>query len=211
MKGILITFEGIDSSGKTTQAKKLYQYLKKKKLPVIFTREPGGEIVAEKIRKILLSKKKLPLTALAELFLYEAARAQITNNLILPALKQGKIVVCDRFYDSTWAYQGYGRGLDLSWINKLNLEASLNLVPDLTFLVDIPVEISIQRKSNLKTKKDRLEKEKKAFFEKVRKGYLDLAKKEQRITIIAGEKTIPQVFAEVKKITDKFLKESLNE
>jgi dTMP kinase len=205
MKKILITFEGIDASGKTTQAKKLFNYLKRKKLPVIFTREPGGEKVAEKIRKILLSKKELSLTPLAEFLLYEACRSQIVTNLLLPALKQKKIVICDRFYDSTLAYQGYGRGLDLSLIKKLNLVASSNLVPDLTFFIDVPVKISLQRKTKLKTKKDRLEKEDQVFFEKVRKGYLDLAQKEKRVKVIDGQKSIPQIFEEIKKLVEQFL------
>ena len=168
MAGFFITFEGIDSCGKTTQARKLASYLRTKGYRVLLTREPGGDRIAEKVRRILLSKTNSEMTDLTELLLYEASRSQLTERTIRPAIKAGQVVVCDRYADSSLAYQGYGRGLSKTMIKELNRIASFGLVPDLTILVDVPIRISLERKRKEKTKKDRLEKERFEFHRRIR-------------------------------------------
>jgi dTMP kinase len=207
MKGILITFEGIDYSGKTTQAKKLFNYLRRKRYKVMFLREPGGEKVSESIRQVLLSSRNVGMSPLSELLLYMASRAQLVSKVILPALKQGKIVICDRFYDSSLAYQGYGRGLDKKMIEYLNRISVSNTKPDLTILIDIPIKIFVQRMRENDKKKDRIEKEKIDFYRRVREGYLKIAQKEKRrFRIIDGSNKIEEVWEEVKSSIDVFLK-----
>ncbi|MFH1700224.1 MAG: dTMP kinase [Candidatus Zixiibacteriota bacterium] len=191
-KGLFITFEGIDGCGKSTQARKLFQTLKKAGLPVIFIREPGGTPVSEKIRKVLLDHR-IEISALSELFLYQAARANLTERKIIPALNKKQIVICDRFFDSTTAYQGYGRQLDLNLIEKLNKSASFERDPDMTFILDVDYETSLKRRNG---KPDRLEKEKKAFFNRVRKGFRDISKK-KRVILIDGRDDIVTIFAQI--------------
>ncbi len=206
MKGKLITLEGIDYSGKTTQAKKLFNYLKRKGHKVILLREPGGEKVSEKIRQVLLSSRNTGMSPLTELLLYEAARAQLVSRVILPALKQGKLVICDRFYDSTLAYQGYGRGLDLKMMEYLNRVSVSGLKPDLTILIDIPIKVFSDRIKRNNKKKDRIEKEKIDFYKRVRQGYLSIARKEKkRFKVIEGSGKIEEVWQEVRKSVDSFL------
>jgi dTMP kinase len=207
MKGILITFEGIDYSGKTTQAKNLVNYFRRKGYKAMLLREPGGEKVSESIRQVLLSSKNIRMNPLTELLLYIASRAQLVSRIILPALKQGKIVVCDRFYDSTLAYQGYGRGLDKKMIEYLNKISTLGIKPDLTILIDIPVEIFLKRMRKNNKKKDRIEKEKMDFYKKVREGYLKISQGEKkRYRVINGSDKIVEVWEKVKTATDSFLK-----
>ncbi len=208
MKGILITFEGIDYSGKTTQVKKLVSYLRRKGYKVILLREPGGEKISESIRQVLLSSKNIGMNPLTELLLYIASRVQLVSKIILPALKQGKIVICDRFYDSTLAYQGYGRGMDKKMIEYLNKIIVSGIKPDLTILIDIPVQVFVERMRKNNKKKDRIEKEKMDFYKKVREGYLKIAQGEKkRFRVIDGSGEIDEVWSEVKKITDIFLKD----
>jgi dTMP kinase len=192
-KGFFITFEGIDGCGKSTQAKKLFQALKKSGYPAIFIREPGGTPVSEKIRKVLLDRR-IDINALGELFLYQAARANLTEKKIIPALNKNQIVICDRFFDSTTAYQGYGRKLDLNLIEKLNKSASFGRNPDLTFILDVDYETSLKRRNG---KPDRLEKEKKAFFNRVRKGFRDISKK-RRVILLDGSDDIDIIFAQIR-------------
>ncbi|MFH0930593.1 MAG: dTMP kinase [Candidatus Zixiibacteriota bacterium] len=207
MKGILITFEGIDYSGKTTQVKKLVSYLRRKSYKVILLREPGGEKVSENIRQILLASKNTGMNPVTELLLYIASRAQLVSKIILPALKQGKIVICDRFYDSTLAYQGYGRGLDKKTIEYLNKISTLGVKPELTILIDIPIGIFVKRMRKNNKKKDRIEKEKVGFYKKVREGYLKIARREKkRFKVIAGSDEIVNVWEKVKTTIDNFLK-----
>ena len=207
MKGLFITFEGIDFCGKTTQAKKLAWYLRKKGYDVLLIREPGGDKISEKIRKVLLSEKNTGMSGLTELLLYEASRAQLTQKVILPALKQKKVVVCDRYYDSTLAYQGYGRGLDKKAIIHLNRIAALGLSPDLTILIDVPVAVSLRRKDKKKRKEDRLEKEKIEFHKKIREGYLKIARQSQaRIKVIDGSEDVNKTWQKVKKVAESYLK-----
>ncbi len=200
MPGFLITLEGIDNSGKTTQAKRLSNYLKKKGYKVLLVRDPGGTKISEKVRKILLDKKN-HLAVSTELFLYLAARYQLVSEIILPALKKNKIVICDRFCDSTLAYQGYGRGLKVNLVDYLL--QSFFPVPDLTILIDIPVPISQKRFGS--NKPDRLEKEKLSFHQKVRRGYLEIAKKNRnRVKVVSSVGSIDQISQIIKEIVDDF-------
>ncbi len=184
-KGLLITFEGIDGSGKSTQAGKLADWLRSSGRTVLSLRDPGGTKISEQIRAILLSHRNAEMNALTELLLYESARAQIVEEKIRPALPRGDIVILDRFYDSTTAYQGYGRGLDLRVIADANRLATGGLTPDLTFFVDVSLEEAERRRSRQKA--DRLEGEDRAFFNRIREGYLSIARQEpDRLRVIDG-------------------------
>lgn len=193
--GKLITFEGIEGSGKSTLVIELYEYLKSKNYKVVFTREPGGTNLGEKIREILLNGI-YEISDWAELFLFLASRYEHTKSLILPSLKNGKIVICDRYLDSTIAYQGYARGLNLEIINSLNNIATFGIKPDITFLIDIPEHIAIER---LKIKNlDRIESESLEFHKRVRLGYLEIAKLESsRFIILDGQKEISDLKSQV--------------
>jgi len=204
-KGIFITFEGIDASGKTTQVKRTVRYLRKKGFDVLFLREPGGEFICEKIRNVLL-KSQSSITPTTELMLYLGSRSQLVGKKIIPALKSKKLVLCDRFSDSTLAYQGYGRGLDTKWIKSLNEKSTSGIRPDLTLLIDVPLNV-YQNRATLKKNKDRLEKENLAFYRRIRKGYLEIARQDKkRVKVIEGSGTISQTWTKVRKIIDKFLK-----
>jgi len=192
--GFFITFEGIDGCGKTTQAKRLFGSLRLQNFPVEYVREPGGTVVSEKIRKILLDRQNT-INPVSELLLYEAARAQVADAVILPALHGGRVVVCDRYFDSTTAYQGYGRGLDLDLIERLNKAASFGVDPNLTFIFDVDYATSLTRRGG---QPDRLEKEKKAFFDRVRKGFLALGGK-RRVIILDGQKNIDELAVTVRE------------
>ncbi len=181
MKGEFITFEGSEGSGKSTHSKLLCNYLKKKGYRVVFLREPGGTAISEKIRRILLSPKNKSILPQTEMLLYMAARSQLVQEVILPALRQGKIVVCDRFLDSTLAYQGYGLGLDIAAIKYLGRKI-IRLRPDLTIFMDLPAEKGLKRCGR---QKDRIEQRSFDYHKLVRCGYLKLAREEpQRIKII---------------------------
>lgn len=202
-KGFFITFEGIDGSGKTTQLRLTEEYLIQKGRAVLVLREPGSTPVSEKIREILLDRKNR-LSPETELLLYEAARAALVRDVIAPALKNGLIVLCDRFYDSTTAYQGYGRGINLSLIDRLNRLAVGKTHPDLTFLVDVDYSTSLRRR---KKDSDRLESESAAFFRRVRNGFLALARKEKkRIVVLRGNGSAAQTFTEVRNCLLRRLK-----
>jgi len=205
-KGIFITLEGIDFSGKSTQAKYILKLLKKNNIDYVFLREPGGTKLSERVRHILLNKGEIDICPKSELWLYLAARSQLVQEEILPVLKKGGIVICDRFYDSTIAYQAYGRGLDKDFIKAANLFAADNLVPDLTIFFDITADRAFKRKSNMKRVKDRLENEQKSFFRKIRKGYLELTKNnKRRFKVIDGSKSISKVRDETLEVIVKFL------
>ncbi len=194
MKGVFITFEGIEGAGKSTQAKKLYEYLISKGKNAVLTREPGGTKTGKKIREILLSHSDEIFPPKAELFLYEADRNFHIHNVIKPYLEKGYYVICDRFIDSTLAYQGYARGLDVQLIKSLNEIAIEGIKPDITFLIDIPVEISLKRIGN---KKDRIESESIDFHKRLRDGFLKIAEEEDRIFVIDGTKDIESIFQEI--------------
>ncbi len=193
-----ITFEGIDGCGKSTQSFLLKEYLDSKNIPSIIVREPGGTTISEKIRKILLSKENSEITSRTEALLMTAARAQLTNEVIIPSLNSGSWVISDRFSDSTIAYQGGGRNLDVEWLQSLNSFATYRINPDLTFFIDIPVEILSERNiGNL----DRFEEEGVEFLSKVRDAYLDNKKlDEKRIQQIDGKKEINLIHKIIKNI-----------
>lgn len=193
---MLITFEGIDGAGKSTQVKKLKKHLTEKGHEVLTLREPGGTIVAEKIRDLLLESKH-EITPVGELLLFSASRAELVQNVIMPELEREKVVILDRFYDSTTAYQGYGRGLDLQVLERINSISSFGLEPDLTFFLDISPEDALIRKFSEKSiplafeenELDRMESSGLAFYQKVRNGYLKLAESNKRFVLLnASEK-----------------------
>ena len=180
MRGRFITFEGPEGSGKTTQAGRLVARVKKLGLDVLYAREPGGTPTGEAIRQILqFEKAGEPICAETEVLLFAASRAQLVQNVILPALERGTNVVCDRFADSTTAYQGFGRGFSIDQMLTINQFAIDGAVPDVTLLLDVDVELGFrrlaQRHQATSSTWDRIEREEKAFHEKVRKGYLELA------------------------------------
>ena len=201
-KGMFITFEGADGCGKTTQMKLLAEYLEKKGIDVVLTREPGAKGLGEKVREILLNYEG-PVSDRCESFLFLADRAQNIDIIVNPAVEEGKIVLCDRHIDSTVAYQGYGRGLNLERINKLNLLATDGRVPDLTIVFDIDVETSMQRVGK---EKDRMESAGIEFHNRVRNGYLEIAKNEpERVKVVDGREGIEKVFENVKDLVNKTL------
>jgi dTMP kinase len=207
-----ITFEGGDGSGKTTQLKALESYLAARGKSCLSTREPGGTSLGEHIRQVLLEVGQQPITSATELFLYLADRAQHIHEVIIPALAQGKIVLCDRHTDSTLAYQGYGRGIDLGLLRSLNDIASQGIKPDLTLLFDCPVEIGLSRtaqrqsKTTLERSEDRFEREKIEFHKRIRAGFLELARAEPpRFRIIDAAGSVEEVAQEIKNIIDREL------
>ncbi len=172
MKGKFITFEGSEGCGKSTQSQLLCEYLKAKGFDVIHLREPGGTAISEKIRGILLNPENDSITPVTEMLLYMAARAQIVSEVILPALKKGKIVICDRFLDSTIAYQGFGLGMEIKVIEFIGKFATSAICPDLTIFLDLAVKKGLKHRQFTK---DRIEKRPFSYHLRVRKGYLKLA------------------------------------
>ena len=180
----LITFEGIEGSGKSTQIKLVAEYLMEKKVPFLVTQEPTGTDIGRKIGGILFDREHYHMCAETEMFLFCAARAQHVRERIMPALKQNKVVLCDRFSDATFAYQGFGRGLDHDFIKLINNYSSMLLKPDLTLLFDLPVEIGLQRANDRNNRlkepssADRFERENMDFHKRIREGYLNILKSE---------------------------------
>lgn len=203
-----ITFEGVEGCGKTTQIRLLAEALKLSGKKVVLTREPGGCPIADKIRAILLDAQNSEMTPLAELLLYAAARAQHIDEIIRPALDSGAIVLCDRFTDATLAYQGFGRKLDLGLINRLNETAVNNCRPELTVLIDCPVETGLERAmarieagsaaDSSHLREERFERESLEFHQRVRNGYLTLAKESAaRFILIDGSKNVTETAAAI--------------
>jgi len=174
-KGILITFEGGEGCGKSYQSRVLNRRLVQLALPVVLTHEPGGTPFGEKISKLLKWDDKQALSPLTEMLLFNASRVQLVENIIKPALDENKIVICDRYTDSTTVYQGYARGLDAKLINLVNNASTQNIQPDLTILLDLPVGVGLSRKR--KQRQDRFHMENISFHQRVRDGFLDLAAK----------------------------------
>lgn len=196
IKGKFITFEGAEGCGKSTQANLLCQYLKKQKQQVLHLREPGGLLIGEKIRKILLDVKNRRMTRECEILLYMAARAQLVEEIIFPALKKGVIVVCDRFLDSTVAYQGYGCGISIDFIQSVGKFITKGLAPDLTFLLDMEVKKGFSRKTQ---PKDRIEQRSIKYHDRVRQGYLDIARKNKsRFKIINAHQAREEIQDQIK-------------
>jgi dTMP kinase len=208
---LFITFEGVEGSGKTTQIQRLKKYLSQKGIPCKVTREPGGCPISEKVRKILLNPDHCEMVPMSELLLYEAARAQHVKEVIKPFLKKGGVVLCDRFNDATIAYQGYGRKIDLKWVERLNHLSSQGIRPDVTFLLDCPSDVglkrALQRNRALKQEREeRFEREEIQFHQRVRKGYLAIAKKEpRRVKVIDTRQGEDKVFERIRKIVDNLI------
>ena len=199
MSGLFISFEGIDGCGKSTQADLLRSYLESKGEQVELLREPGGTALSEQIREILLNPNNEKMDPSTESILLSASRAQLTREIIIPALERGNVVICDRYADSTLAYQGYGRGINLEWLEKLNEFATAGLKPDITLLVDLPVDEAFNRMQSKSF--DRIEMEGIEFLEKVRSGYLELTDRfSKRYFMIDGMETIEEMS---KKIINK--------
>jgi len=183
---MLITFEGLDYSGKSTQVQLLADRLTLQDYRVLVLREPGGTEIGEKIRNMLLDKKNDGMTEASELFLFSASRSQLIQEVVHPALDGGMVVICDRYYDSTTAYQGFGRGIPLEVINAINRYATGGLVPDVTFFLDIPIREIEKRMHSAKKNKDRMESNSIEFYERARNGFLQIAKTETRYCVIDG-------------------------
>lgn len=191
---MFISFEGIDFSGKSTQIELLKDYLVEHNKKVEILREPGGTEISEKIRDILLDSENHEMFAEAELLLFSASRAQLVREKIRPYLQKGIYVISDRFHDSSTAYQGYGRGVPLDIVNNVHDLAIGETIPELTFFIDIPVGIANERrKKKLKRKLDRMELSNIEFFNRVRSGYLEIARKEERFKVIEGTQTIETI------------------
>ena len=217
----LISFEGGDGSGKSTQLRLLEQYLAGRGRGCLGTREPGGTNLGKMIRRVLLQAGTEEISSPTELFLYLADRAQHVHEVIRPALASGTLVLCDRFTDSTLAYQGYGRGVDLGMLRRLNEVASGGITPDITFLLDCPVELGLSRaeerssiihsqssatEDRASRAEDRFEREEVEFHERVRKGFLELARTEpDRIHVLDASRAVRDLHEEIRKIVDEKL------
>jgi len=221
MQGLFITFEGTEGCGKTTQVQMLADKLQKDGLPVVVLREPGGTPIGEEIRHTLKhSLNNAAMTPETELLLMNASRTQLVREVIRPALQSGKIVLCDRFYDSTTAYQGYGRGLNLDYVRKIIEFAVGETRPDLTLFLDIPLELSLKRRAIRKNEnngkpksvtnennlRDRFEEADIEFFKRVQQGFHKIAEKEpKRIKTVDATKPIEEVFKNICEIVEPFL------
>lgn len=210
--GIFITFEGLDRVGKSTQINELVKYLDKKKFKYVLIREPGSTKISEKIRKILKDPSNIgKISPMTEFLLYSAARAQLVEDVIKPSLEKNKIVICDRFYDSSTAYQAYGRGLDIDFVKSTNNLVSGEIIPDLTILLTIELSSKKYVKNSKRFEPDlfddRLEKEFMEFREKVQEGYLKIVKNEkERFLVIDASQSIKQIAKQVSSRIDSLLK-----
>ena len=204
MKGIFITFEGSEGCGKSTQSRLLYEHLKRKGFRAVYLREPGSTKVGEKIRKILLDIENHSIGPECETLLYMSARAQAVKEIIKPSLKQGKVVICDRFLDSTIVYQGFGLGVDIDFIKKVGDFVTAKTKPDLTIFLDLPVKKGLKHR---RATKDRIEKRPFVYHQQVRRGYLKLASLEpKRIKIIKVEKDKNKTQGKIRKLVWDFIK-----
>lgn len=202
-----MTLEGVDGCGKSTQLSRLTKYLEEKGLDVLLTREPGGCAISEQVREMLLSPENKEMSAETEMLLYAAARTQHITEKILPALEAGKVVLCDRYLDSSIAYQGYGRQLGEERVRQANWYAQERCMPDATFLLLLEVERSFERIQKGRDHTDRLEQEGRNFFERVDFGFHALAQKEERVRIIDASGNVEQVWAELREKVDEVLEQ----
>ena len=208
MSGLFLSFEGGEASGKSVQAKRLAEWLKGQGRDVVSVREPGSTPVGDRVRDIVLHAQDIPLAPNAQALLYSTARAQLVRDVIRPALAGGKLVVVDRFYDSTLAYQGYGHGADLERLRSVTAFAVGDTRPDRTFLLDLPVEVAERRQASRKPGRewDRFESEARAFHERVRAGYLALARAEPgRIAIISADRDVDAIAADIRAEVERLL------
>lgn len=205
-----ITFEGIEGSGKTTQMRHLHKHLQELGYQTVVTREPGGCSISDTIRALLLDPENVDMASRTELLLYSAARAQHVDECIRPALKAGKVVICDRFSDATTIYQGAGRGIDMKQLEEINNFATSGLTPDLTLLLDYPVEEGLQRARNRNDNESleaegRFELEALSFHRRIREGYLELASREERFHVIDALGDEFHVSRRIRSAVDRFL------
>lgn len=209
MRGKFITFEGCDGCGKSTQLKLLSEYLREQNIPHIFTREPGGGRISEAIREILLNGKNSEMSDECEALLFAAARVQHLKEKVEPALEAGKLVICDRYIDSSFAYQAFARGLGLEFVEKINAFAIEKYMPDCTVFIELTPQEAFARKHGA-DENDRMEKAGLAFHQKVYEGYQAMAKKyPERIITVNGRQTPNEIFEEVKKAIFKQVAECL--
>lgn len=207
MSARFITLEGGEGVGKTTNIAYIQSLLKSENIPLVLTREPGGTALAENIRQLLLDKEQEAIAEQTELLMMFAARAQHIKHVIKPALDRGDWVLCDRFTDATYAYQGGGRNMDLSTIQWLENFVQADLRPDLTLLLDAPIELGMQR-AQQRGKLDRFESEKMAFFDKVRQVYLSIAEQQpKRVKIVDATQSLDNVQSQIKQILSPFIHE----
>lgn len=199
MRGIFIVLEGPDGSGKSTMAKKIGEYFSKQGREIEFTREPGGTKISEKVRDLILDNNNTEMNYRTEALLYAAARAQLVNEKIIPWLEQGKIVISERFVYSSLVYQGIGRGLGIEEVRSINNFATANLLPDMVLLLDVNPEKGLKRKLNIDGG-DRLENESIDFHKQVYDGYKELARVCPEIKTINAERTIEEIFNDIKNI-----------
>ena len=206
-KGFLITLEGGEGCGKSTQIRLLFGFLKKKRLKVFLTREPGGTKAGDEIRNILLDPGLGKMSGVCETLLYMSARAVLVEEVIAPKIREGTVVLCDRWLDATLAYQGYGEGVDIDWIRSLGEKATRGIRPKLTVYLDLPVKAGLRRAKSHKAA-DRMEQKKISFHEKVRKGYLEILKKEpkriKRLNVTEAD-TIQSVHEKIKELVKNVL------
>lgn len=211
MAGLFITMEGSDGSGKSTQIEKLKDYLSNKGYDIILCREPGGTVISEEIRKVILNKDFTEMGYMTELLLYASARAQLVEQVIRPALKEGKVVICDRFVDSSAVYQGVARGLGVDLVYEINQYAIGDTFPDITILLDVSGNTGIRRKKKQR-ELDRMELEAVSFHEKVSDGYRMLAEKfPDRIKKLDGTKQIEEIHRQIIKMVTEIIEEKYNE
>jgi len=204
-RGLFITVEGTDGSGKTTQIRRMEEYVKGKGCEVLLTREPGGTGISEKIRSIILDPENHRMDRITEMLLYASARAQLISEVIKPALECGKTVICDRFIDSSYVYQGFGRGIDMEIVKSVNYTAIQGIMPDITFFFDLSPEIALTRRVEA-TEADRIEKENMGFHMQVYTGYKSIAAKfPDRIKSINAQGSVDEVFEQVRLWLDKML------
>ncbi len=204
-RGIFITVEGLDGCGKSTQIGLMREYLAQKGFEVLMTREPGGTKISEKIRELLLDARNKEMNSTTELLLYAAARSQLVAEVIKPAVNEGKAVICDRFMDSTFAYQGFGRGLDLKLLADINNVAVDGMTPDVTFFFDLDPETALKRRLG-SSKADRIEAEDMEFHRRVYEGYKKAASMfPGRIRTVDAGRSIEEIAADVRKILDDLI------
>lgn len=207
-KGIFVTFEGGEGSGKTTLIRLIKEKLESLNYKVVSTREPGGSKIAEAIRSIILDVDNTEMDAKTEALLYASSRRQHLVDIVLPALEENKIVLCDRYIDSSLAYQGYARGLGISEVYKINQYATEGIMPKMTFFIDVAPEVGLERIKENNRSENRLDKEKILFHQMVHQGYLIVAKKfKKRIKIINGSRSVNEVYNDIMRIILDNIKE----
>jgi dTMP kinase len=206
---MFISLEGMDGAGKTTQFNLLRGHLESKGYDIVVTREPGGTPISEKIRDVILDKENMGMNAMCEALLYAASRAEHVDKVIKPALKEGKIVLCDRYVHSSIAYQGYGRQLGADVVAKINDNAIVGIMPDVTFILMLSPESVHDRLNKSGRDHDRLEREDVEFFKRIHRGYTELAQKDTRILLIDASNTIENIASIISESVDNIIEKGL--